>query len=36
MSQYVLKSGLEPKPPGPDLTQFIRRTDVERGDHKRS
>ena len=30
MSQYVLKSSIEPKKPGPDLTQFIRRTDVER------
>lgn len=30
MSEYVLKSSLEPKPKGPDLTQYIRRTDVER------
>lgn len=30
MSKFVLKSSIEPKPPGPDLSQYIRRTDVER------
>ena len=29
-SKYVLKSSMIPKPNGPDMSQFIRRTDVER------
>jgi len=30
MSKFVLKSSIEPRPQGPDLSQYIRRTDVER------